>query len=137
MKLVSRGALASSPLWRILICVAVFLGTTAQVGSPLAPQEIDTTMKNMLVATQSRSLAEFVAGGDANFKSTMSQPMLDSFSAQFAPRLKQGYTATFLTRLNQGGYEIYLWKLQFKDAGDDRLVTMVVKEGKVSGFFLR
>lgn len=137
MKLVSRGAVASSTLGRILFCSALFVATAAEVGWPQAPQEVDATMKNMLAATQSKSLADFVAGGDASFKSTMSQPMLDSFSAQFAPRLNQGYAATFLARLNQGGYSIYLWKLEFKDGGDDRLVTMVVKDGKVSGFFLR
>jgi hypothetical protein len=36
--------------------------------------------------------------------------------------------------LNQQGYIVYLWKLEFED---DRLVTIAVKDGKVSGFFLR
>ena len=142
MKPISRDAFASSAVCRSLICIIFFLGTAAQVataqpGLVQAPAEIEATMKNMLAATQSKSLPDFVAGGDATFKATMSQPMLDSFSAQFSPRLNQGYAASFLARLNQGGYQIYLWKLEFKDGGDDRLVTMVVKDGKVSGFFLR
>jgi len=137
MKRISRGVLPSSTFGRILFCGVLFASTAARVGWAQAPQEIEATMKNMLAATQSKSLTDFVAGGDASFKSTMTQPMLDSFSAQFAPRLKQGFTATFLARLNQGGYAIYLWKLEFKDGGDDRLVTLVVKDGKVSGFFLR
>ena len=137
MKPISRGALAPFTLYRILLCVVLYFGGATHAAWAQAPQEIETTMKSMLAATQSKSLQEFVAGGDATFKATMSQPMLDSFSAQFAPRLKQGYTATFLARLNQGGYAIYLWKLEFKDGGDDRLVTLVVKDGKVSGFFLR
>jgi hypothetical protein len=137
MKLVSRGVLPSSTFGRILFCGMVFVSTTARVGWAQAPQEIEATMKNMLAATQAKSLTDFVAGGDTSLKSTMTQPMLDSFSAQFAPRLNQGYTATFLARLNQGGYAIYMWKLEFKDGGDDRLVTLVVKDGKVSGFFVR
>lgn len=142
MKPISRDALSSSALCRSLICIVLFLGAVAQVAWAQAPQvpappEVEATMKNMLSATQSKSLPDFVAGGDTTFKATMSQPMLDSFSAQFAPRLNQGYAASFLARLNQGGYQIYLWKLEFKDGGDDRLVTLVVKDGKVSGFFLR
>ena len=137
MNLISRGALVSSTLGRILFCGVLFASTAARVAWAQAPQEVETTMKNMLAATQSRSLTDFVAGADASLRSTMTQPMLDSFSAQFAPRLNQGYNAAFLARLNQGGYAIYLWKLEFKDGGDDRLVTLVVKDGKVSGFFLR
>lgn len=142
MKPASRDAVASPALYRSLICIVLFIGAAtqgalAQTPQLQAPPEIETTMKNMLAATQSKSLQDFVAGGDTSFKATMSQPMLDSFSAQFAPRLNQGYFANFLARLNQGGYQIYLWKLEFKDGGDDRLVTMVVKDGKVSAFFLR
>ena len=142
MKLTSRDAFASSALYRRLVCIVLFFGTAAPVAWAQTPQvqappEVEATMKNMLAATQSKSLPDFVAGGDTTFKATMSQPMLDSFSAQFTPRLSQGYFAAFLARLNQGGYQIYLWKLEFKDGGDDRLVTLVVKDGKVSGFFLR
>jgi hypothetical protein len=137
MKPISGGALPSATLGRILFCGVLLASTAARVGWAQAPQEVEATMKNMLAATQSKSLPDFVAGGDASFRSTMTQPMLDSFSAQFAPRLNQGYTATFLARLNQGGYASYLWKLEFKDGGDDRLVSLVVKDGKVSGFFLR
>jgi hypothetical protein len=140
MNPISRDTVVSSALYRIFLCMVVFVGIAAptaraQVVQP--PPEIEVTMKNMLAATQSKSLPDFIADGDPTFKRTMSQPMLDSFSAQFAPRLNQGYFANYLARLNQGGYQIYLWKLEFKDAGDDRLVTLVVKDGKVSGFFLR
>ena len=137
MGLTSRGVLPSSALGRILFCGVLFASTVARVGWAQAPQEIEATMKNMLAATQSKSLTDFVAAGDASLKSTTTQPMLDSFSAQFAPRLNQGYTATFLARLNQAGYILYLWKLEFKDGGDDRLVTLVVKDGKVSAFYFR
>jgi len=137
MKPISGAPLAPATIYRILLCVVVFVGSAAQAAWAQAPQEIETTMKTMLAATQSKSLQDFVAGGDAAFNATWSQPMFDSFSAQFAPRFNQGFVANYLARLNQGGYQIYLWKLEFKDGGDDRLVTMVVKDGKVSGFFLR
>ena len=137
MGLTSRGVLPSSALGRILFCGVLVASTVARVGWAQAPQEIEATMKNMLAATQSKSLTDFLAGADASFKSTITQAMLDSLSTQLAPRLNQGYTATFLARLNQGGAAQYLWKLEFKDGGDDRLVTLVVKDGKVTAFYLR
>ena len=137
MKPALRGVVPASTLGRLFFFAVLVASAVAQVGWAQGPQEVEATMKSMLAATQSKSLGDFVAGGDASFKSAMTQAMFDTFSGQFAPRLNQGYTATFLARLNQAGYALYLWKLEFKDGGDDRLVTMVVKDGKVSGFFVR
>ena len=115
---------------------AVALVLVAPVAFAQAPPQIETTMKNMLAAVQARSLPDFVAAGDASLRAGMTQRMLDSMSAQLAPRLNQGYTATFLSTLNQEGYTVYLWKLAFKDGKDDLLVTMAVKDGKVGGLLL-
>jgi hypothetical protein len=137
MKSALRGVVPASTLGRLLFIGVLLASAGARIGFAQAPLEVEATMKNMLAATQSKSLADFVAGADASFKSNMTQGKFDSFNSQFAPRLNQGYTATFLARLNQSGYALYLWKLEFKDGGDDRLVTLVVKDGLVSGFFLR
>jgi hypothetical protein len=102
-----------------------------------APPEIETTLKNMLAATEANSLADFVAGSDAAFQWGMTQPMFDTVRRQLVPRLQQGYTATFLSGLKQQGYTVYLWKLEFADRKDDVLVTMAVRDGKVGGFWLR
>jgi hypothetical protein len=130
----------SSPSTRshLRLCVGIILALVVRSALAVeAPPQLEATLKNMLAALQSGSLADFVAPGDAGFKSGMNQGMLDGVRSQFAPRLKQGYTSTYLGSLIQGGYTIYLWKLQFKDGLDDRLVTMVVRDGKVGGFFLR
>src|SRR6266568_1029631 len=116
--------------------VALAWALIAPVALAQAPQQIETTMKNMLAAVQAKSLRDFVAAGDASLKAGMTQRMLDGMSAQLAPRLNQGYTATFLGTLNQEGYTVYLWKLAFKDGKDDLLVTMAVKDGKVGGLIL-
>jgi hypothetical protein len=44
---------------------------------------------------------------------------------------------TFLTTLNQQDYAVYAWKVTFKDARDDLLATLFIKDGKVSGFIPR
>jgi hypothetical protein len=99
------------------------------------PAEI--IMKNMISAIESGSLTDFVASGDPAFRSGITQEVFNSIQQTLAPRLKQGYTAKFLTSLNQQGFTVYLWKLEFKDNNDDVLATLAMKDGKVSGFWLR
>ena len=92
----------------------------------------------MLSAIQSNSLAAFVSSGDPAFKAGITEEIFDNISESLSgPRLKQGYTAKFLTQLNQQGFTVYLWKLEFKDASDDVLVSAAIKDGNVSGFWLR
>jgi len=98
---------------------------------------MEAMLQKMLTATQSGSRSAFVADGDASFQTDITPAMFNSLSAQFAPRLKRGYTTTFVTQLHQEGYSVYVWKVEFKDGGDDLLFTLAVKGGKVGGFFLR
>jgi hypothetical protein len=128
---------SASALRRLLLSLALLLGLAAQIGWAQAPPDIEATFKRMLAATESRSLSAFVADGDASFRTDITPAMFNSFSAQFALRLKQGYTTTFVTQLRQDGYAVYVWKLEFKDGRDDLLFTLAVKDGKVGGFFLR
>lgn len=131
----------SGRYWLGMVLALAVHGALAQapyVQAPVqAPPAMETTFKNMLAALQSGSLADFVASGDAAFRSGMNQAMLDSVRSKMAPRMSGGYTSMFLGTLVQEGYTIYLWKLSFKDGLDDRLITMAVKDGKVAGFFLR
>jgi hypothetical protein len=113
------------------------LGIAAQIGWAQAPPDIEATLKKMLTATESGSRNAFVAEGDASFQKDITPAMFNSFSAQFASRLKHGYTTTFVTQLHQEGFSVYVWKLEFKDGGDDLLFTLAVKDGKIGGFFLR
>ena len=120
-----------------MLYAALLFALASQPGWAQAPQQIETTMKDMLAAAQAGSLADFIAAGDPPFQAGMTQAMLDSIGTQFGLRLKQGYTPTFLGSLNQQDYIVYLWKLEFKDGKDDRLITIAFKDGKVGGFFLR
>ena len=135
-KLRTRHALASVA-GRLALCLVLFLGIAAQTGFAQAPPDLEAVLKQMLTATETGSRAAFIAGGDAAFQADITPAMFGSFSAQFAPRLKRGYTTTFVTQLHQEGYAVYVWKVEFKDGGDDLLFTLAVKNGKVGGFFLR
>jgi hypothetical protein len=124
----------SFTLFIVLASPTVF----AQVPQPAkAPEAAETTMKSMISAIQANSLPDFVAPGDEAFQAGMTKEMLSSINQSLASRLAQGYTSTFLTKLNQQGFEVYVWKLEFKDGNDDVLVFMAVKNGKVGGFWLR
>jgi hypothetical protein len=87
--------------------------------------------------SQANSLTDFDAPADETVKSAMTQQILDKMNQQLAPRFKQGYIVVGMGSLKKEGALVYLWKLEFKDEGDDVLVTMAVKDGKVAGFYLR
>jgi hypothetical protein len=52
-------------------------------------------------------------------------------------RTSSGYEATFLGELNQRGYQVFLYRLRFKDGGDDMLGTMSLKADKVGGIYFK
>ena len=85
----------------------------------------------------SNSYDGFIAECDAAMKAALTKPMLESVSKQIEPRAKQGYDAQYLGELNRKGYNVHLWRLKFKDGGDDALATLSVKDGKAGGFLLQ
>jgi hypothetical protein len=119
-----------------LSAFTIFIASEALSAQAPASQ-YDKTLKQMLDAVQSKSYDQFLAQGDANFKVGFKQKMFEDLSAQLGPRLQQGYSTTFLTTLHQQDYTVHVWKLAFKDGKDDFLVTMAVKDGKVSGLVFR
>jgi hypothetical protein len=119
-----------------LVAVALLFGLAAQ-GWAQAPPQFEATLKKMLSALESNSLPDFVAEGDPALQAATAPPMFNNLSRRLGTRLKNGYTATYLAELKQQGYMVYLWKLEFSDSGDDILVTMAIRDGKVGGFWLR
>jgi hypothetical protein len=119
-----------------VFALALLVGLTAQ-GWAQAPPQVETTLKSMLSALQDNSLPGFVAEGDAAFQAAIAPPMFGNMSRQLGTRLKNGHSATYLATLKQQGFTVYLWKLEFSDSGDDILVTLAIKDGKVGGFWLR
>jgi hypothetical protein len=99
-------------------------------------QSTQTLFKNLMAATVSNNYDGFIAECDNAMKAALTRPMLEGVSKQLEPRAKQGYDAQYLGELNQRGYKVHLWRLSFKDAGDDVLATLSVKDGKAGGFYL-
>ncbi|HEY1769631.1 MAG TPA: hypothetical protein VGG02_05195 [Chthoniobacterales bacterium] len=79
----------------------------------------------------------FMAESDGTLKGNLSKRMLERVSKELEPRARQGYDAQYLGELNRKGYQVHLWRLKFKDGGDDALATLSVKDGKAGNFLLQ
>jgi hypothetical protein len=94
-------------------------------------------LDKLLKATEANDYDSFVANGTDVFKAALTKQMLAGVSGQLSPRMKKGYQCAYLGQLSQQGCQVLLWKLVFKDGGDDTLAKLVLKDGKVAGFWLQ
>jgi hypothetical protein len=93
---------------------------------------------NSLVAAQTaRNYDAFVANADDNLKAALTKTQFDAASNFMIKRTSGGYDTTFLGELNQHGYQVFLYRLRFKDGGDDMLGTMSLKNDKVGGIYFK
>ena len=119
-----------------VFAVAMLVGSAA-VTSAAEPAKEDAVMSSkMIKAIEKTDFESFVADGDATFKQ-MKKDRFESVAAQLAPRLKAGCDIFYLGDMKQRGYHVTLWKISFKDGGDDVLASLGMKDGKVAGFFVR
>jgi hypothetical protein len=97
----------------------------------------DTILTKILNAVENNDYKSFIADGDNQFKVSITKQMFDGVNAMIAPRMKKGYEVFQLGILNQQGCQVYLRKLVFKDGGDDLLVKLALRNGKVTGFWFQ
>lgn len=108
---------------------------------PVSGQEpaarVQTIFQNLMHAVQTGDHAAMIINGDERFKAGLTPEMAAAVHTQMAPRMREGYSATFLTAMRQAGYEVYLWKLTFKDGKDDMLAKVVLNaDSQVAGFWI-
>ena len=123
------GVAALGFAWLTLAAVLCRASDTAETGR--------ATLDKLLTAVASNDYESFVADGSDAFKAGITKQMLQGVSGQLAPRLKKGYACSRLGELTQQGCRVLLWKLTYKDGGDDTLAKLVLKDGKVAGFLLQ
>ncbi|BBD61338.1 hypothetical protein NIES2109_41660 [Nostoc sp. HK-01] len=99
-------------------------------------QSVQRTFTSLINAIEQKNYPKFISQGNAAFKEGLTQQTFTQVSGQLAPRFNKGYSSVFLGKLNQQGYQVYLWKLTFKDGSDDILARLSLKAGKVGGFWL-
>lgn len=108
--------------------------TTSKSNQPEASAQ--TSFKNLINAIAQNNYNQFIAQGDTAFKAAITKELFAQVNTQLSPRLKTGYSTVFLGKLKQQGYQVYLWKLTFKDGKDDVLAKLSLKNDKVGGFWL-
>jgi hypothetical protein len=97
----------------------------------------DTILTRILNAVENNNLNSFVANGVDQFKAAITNKIFESVNAKFAPRLKKGYEIIPVGTLKQQGNHVYLNKIVFKDGGDDALTRLILRDGKVVGFWFQ
>jgi hypothetical protein len=117
-------------MWVALSATVCFAAETVEPGRAI--------LDKLLKAIEANDYDGVVAvdGSDA-FKAVLTRERLAGASAQLSPRMKQGYQCLYLGELNQHGSRVLLWKLVFKDGGDDILAKLILSDGKVAGFGLQ
>jgi RNA polymerase sigma factor (sigma-70 family) len=118
-----------------VILAAGGVATMATLADPANSAPDQKAASRLLQAVQNDDYDLFMQDGDAAFK-TLTRQSLDSVSQQLAKRLQTGYELVFLGELNQNGYRVTLWKISFKNGGDDVLEKLSTKAGKVGGVWL-
>ena len=120
----------------LVLAAALLVGSPAFL-SAVEPAKGDAALvAKIFSAIENSDYVAFVADGDAPFKQ-LKKEQFDAVSAKVAPKLLAGHELSYLGDLKQHGYHVTLWKVTFKDGGDDALATLSVKDGKVGGFFIR
>ena len=99
------------------------------------PARADALFKKLLTAEAARDYDAFVADGTDQLKAALSKTQFEASSNVLNARFKGGYDSSYLGELNQKGFEVYLYRLKFKDGGDDLLATLSLQGGKVGGIW--
>lgn len=126
----------TSRLMAAVVCgCVVFSASLCMAGSEI--EAARPMLDKLLEAVEANDYASFVADGNDAFKAGLTKQMLEGVSAQLAPRMQKGYDVSYLGELKQQGCQVHLWKLAYRDGGDDTLAKLVLKDGKVAGFWLQ
>jgi hypothetical protein len=103
---------------------------------PQASPAVQQTFELLMGCIENNNFSGFQIAIDDDFKVALTEEIFKSVVEQMAVRQKQGYQSLYLEEMKQQGYQVHIWKLTFKDAGDDVLVKLSIKDGKVGGLFL-
>ncbi len=99
--------------------------------TPKADPAAQKAFDKLLDAIQAKDREAFVADATDAVKRETTPEAMDALDKHVGSRLKGGYEAAFLGQLKKGTIRVHLWKLAFKDGGDDLVALMALTDGKV------
>ena len=92
-------------------------------------------MNTLLAAIATNNYDAFVANATPALKTRITKEEFKRVSTQLSPRLKKGYELQYLGSLKQQGVEVFLWKIMYKEAGNDMVAKLVLQGDKVAAFW--
>lgn len=113
------------------------LGMEKAAADESVDTESQTTLGTLLTAIQADDYASFMRPMDDVMKAALTKPSFEVLVGQFAPRLRRGYESKYLTDLRKKDFKTYLWKLTFKDGGEELVAEMSIQDHKVNGLYFR
>jgi len=93
------------------------------------------TVNTLLTAIATNNYDAFIANGTPSLKSIITKVTFSRASAGLSPRLKKGYELQYLGSFKHQGVETFLWKIIYKDGGDDMLAELELQGDKVAFFW--
>lgn len=123
-------------LWISLALLALSLGASATLHAAEADPAVQKICDAMLKAIVAQDRDAFVEHGTEAVKEGTTKEILKLVHDKVGEQMAKGYELTYLTVLNQAGFKTHLWKMSLKE-GEDVIVRMTMKDGKVAGFFLQ
>ena len=120
-----------------IVVVLVVLAWIPILNAATDGPSTEGTVNTLLAAIATNNYDTLVANAAPALKTRITKETFTQVSTQLSPRLKKGYKLQYLGNLKQQGVEVFLWKITYKDGGDDLLARLVIQEGKVAGFWFQ
>lgn len=116
-------------------CACIALSAGNCLGAE--PEATAAIVKQMVAAIAANDHDAFVEHGDSALKSPANNEILKTVVPHLLAPLRKGYEISYLGPMKVQGYDVSLWKITYKVGGDDTLVTLCMKDGKVGCFWLK
>jgi hypothetical protein len=118
-----------------LVAVAALVANAAPARAADPDPTVQKTFDKLVGAIKANDRDAFVADATDAVKQAITPKVMEGLSKQLGSRLGKGYQASYLCELKQAGHQVHLWKVTFKDEGDDVVIRVAFKDGKVAGLF--
>ena len=115
----------------IIVVLAWMPVLNAATDGPSTQKIVDT----LLTAVATNNYGAFVDNAMPSLKTIITQETFRQASTRLSPRLKKGYELQYLGSFKNHGVETFLWKIVYKDGGDDVLAELELQNDKVAAFW--
>ncbi len=125
--LLKRGGIISI----LIILFAWMPALNAATSGPSTQGTVDA----LLTAIATNNYDAFTVNATPSLKNIITQETFRQASAGLSPRLKKGYELQYLGSFKNHGVETFLWKIIYKDGGDDMLAELELQNDKIAFFW--